>query len=568
MSRNNTSKLVSFTQSSGVELNINLILSEKLSRQDQKLQTLTQYLQKYPSGWKKQLELADLLYAMGRWSQAVEQYDQVVVKQPQLIEVRLKLGKILQLMGKTAEAIEIYQGALCMGNSPPSPPPTKVSEATRHHILGLIAVCQGETQGAIIAFESATRIEPSNPSHWLALGEVRMERENFVAAKSAFDVILSLKPDDLVALLASYDALLVMGNLREAQSYLIKAEDNCADDFRVLKRLAHHRCRRRLVKENVGKQTKKIITAALKLAPNAPDAHVVLAYYHIFRGEWEKGVTVLQQFIESHPNNPNGWYYYGRCLFHTGEYEKAMDAMLSAHRLYPDNCEICRGLCEILHHSRLCRNMKFHREEFDISFPSLLEEMLEKFPQRWNVWATVGRSLVECLREIEQGCGVSEQGTRLQPQLPDAWFCHGRVLGLAQKHREAVEALEKGWDLSQLHPTPSNQTSKWLGEVNCVQCVSAAVWLGENYQSLEDDGISQKWWEKAWDLAEELRYFGPVMAGYWQGRVFESLGNLSGAVEAYGVALSEQLLFPMRGEVKVTVKRLEDRLREGVCCSV
>ena len=180
MSRNNTSKLVSFTQSSGVELNINLILSEKLSRQQQKLQTLTQYVQKYPSGWKKQLELADLLYAMGWLEQAVEQYRSCLVKQPQLIEVRLKLGKILQLMGKNAEAIEIYENALCKGASPPSPLVAKVSEATRHHILGLIAVCQGETERAIMAFESATSLEPSNPSHWLALGKVQMEREDVV----------------------------------------------------------------------------------------------------------------------------------------------------------------------------------------------------------------------------------------------------------------------------------------------------------------------------------------------------------------------------------------------------
>ena len=54
------------------------------------------------------------------------------------------------------------------------------------------------------------------------------------------------------------------------------------------------------------------------------------------------------------------------------------------------------------------------------------------------------------------------------------------------------------------------------------------------------------------------------MANYWQGRVFECLGNLRGAVEAYGLALNGQLLFPVRGEVEVRVKRLEGELREGV----
>ncbi len=316
MSRNNTSKFLSFTQPSGVKLNINLVLEENLTRQDQKLRTLTQYVHKYPSGWKKRLELANLLYAMGKWEEGVEEYRQVLKQKPHLIEVRLKLGKMLQLMESKAEAIEVYKNTLPIIDSLTA---QNTLESTRQHILGLIAICQGDTQGAILAFESAASLETKNPSHWLLLGQVHMEREDAVAALQAFETILSLKPDDLVALLASYDALLKMGNLRKAEGYLSKAEDLAAGDVRVLKRLAHHRCRKRLVTGKEGKRTKQIITAALKLAPDAPDIHNSLAYYYIFRGEVDKGVSILQQFTDLHPNNPNGWYYYGRCLFHTGE---------------------------------------------------------------------------------------------------------------------------------------------------------------------------------------------------------------------------------------------------------
>ncbi|WP_460205371.1 hypothetical protein [Scytonema sp. NUACC21] len=69
MSRNAVSCVVSLTQPSGVELSVNLVLDEKPTRQDQKLKTLSQYVQQYPSGWKKRLELANVLYAMGRWEQ-------------------------------------------------------------------------------------------------------------------------------------------------------------------------------------------------------------------------------------------------------------------------------------------------------------------------------------------------------------------------------------------------------------------------------------------------------------------------------------------------------------------
>lgn len=330
MSRNNTSKLLSFTQPSGVELNINLVLEENLTRKDQKLRTLTQYVHKYPSGWKKRLELANLLYAMGKWEEGVEEYRQVLKQKPHLIEVRLKQGKMLQLMGRKAEAAEAYKSTLYMIDNLTA---QHTLESTRQHILGLIAVCQGDTQGAILAFESAVSLEPSNPSHWLVLGQVHMDREDAVAALQAFETILSLKPDDLVALLASYDALLKMGNLQEAESYLSKAEDLAADDVRVLKRLAHHRCRKKWITGKEGKRTKQIITTALKLAPDAPDVHDSLAYYYIFRGEVDKGVSILQQFTDLHPNNPKGWYYYGWCLFHTGDYQKAFGAILLAHSL-------------------------------------------------------------------------------------------------------------------------------------------------------------------------------------------------------------------------------------------
>ena len=121
-----------------------------------------------------------------------------------------------------------------------------------------------------------------------------------------------------------------------------------------------------------------------------------------------------------------------------------------------------------------------------------------KFPERWSVWATVGRLLVEHFQEIERGCQVSEQGTQLQPQLADAWFRHGRVLALAGKHQEAVQVLEKGW--------------RFLPAGGYLQSVPAAVWLGESYQVLRDVGASKQWWEAACEGCQKLRAFNPPMA--------------------------------------------------------
>ncbi|HBK99649.1 MAG TPA: hypothetical protein DD001_21180, partial [Microcoleaceae bacterium UBA10368] len=184
-----------------------------------------------------------------------------------------------------------------------------------------------------------------------------------------------------------------------------------------------------------------------------------------------------------------------------------------------------------------------------VTLTSIVEEMLDRFPDRWSVWTTAGRVLVESFQEIDRGCSVSAKGTQLEPQLSDAWFCHGRVLALALKHREAVEALAQGW---QLLPEDGGY----------LQSVSAAVWLGESYGVLGDEVASRKWLEKACHF-QELMEFDPAMAGYWRGRALLGLGDVTEAVEAYRGALSRRLLYPFRGEVEDAVKRLKGKRRKG-----
>ena len=551
MSGNTFSRSIPITRSSGVELNVHLVLARKLTRQEQKLNTLSQYVELYPSGWKKRWEFANLLSVTGNWERAVEEYRQVIERQPRLIDVRLKLGKLLQLMGREAVAIEVYESAL----------PLSDNEATKQYINGAIAICRGDTKKATTAFENAADLQPNNAAYWLVLGQLQMGIENPIGALRAFDAILSLHPDDIAALIHSYDALMAVGNLQEAQQRLHKLTILATDDFRVLQRQLHQRCTMRLVSGKEGKETKKMIVSALHQYPHGVEARKSLAYYHIFRGDWPEGVEVLAEFAAQHPNHPHGWYYYGRCLFDTGEYQKAASMMLKAYHLYPDDCEIYRGLCEILSVAKMTSfpltpplkkgvgGTLQTKEGNNITLASIVEEMLERFPQRWSVWATAGRVLVECFKEVERGCQVSEKGTQLQSQLADAWFCHGRVLALALKHREAVEALEKGW-----HILPAG---------SYLQSVPAAVWLGESYRSLGDVGASKRSWEAACEGCQELRAFNPTMADYWLGRALVGLGDRLGAIGAYKSALSQELLYPARGEVEKILKGLKGKGRKG-----
>jgi tetratricopeptide (TPR) repeat protein len=573
MSRCPVTYLVPIAQPSGVEMNAHLILDDTPTRQEQKLKTLSKYVQKYPSGWKKRLELAAVLYEMGRWEEAIAQYRQVLMRQrPLTIEVYLQLGKLLHLMGKEAEAIAVYQEALSLWDC----------AATLQHLKGLIQVCRGCSEQAIRMFESAAAIEPDNPAHWYALAQVHLNTESPVGVLRAFDAALSLNPNDIIALSQSYDSLLAVGNFQEARRRLERVLALAPNDCRAIVQLAAHRCYQGFVSGEEGKQTKQLIKTALALAPECATAHQVLSLYHLCRGKWEKALAVLLKFTEEHPNNPMGWYHYAQCLFHTGKSQAAADAILRAYALYQNDCEIYRMLCEILPAAgrldRLCiessqppkikispyipllprrvRGVKGEQEHrlaiqtttslsphLPFSPTSLLQEMLTRFPQHWSVWVTGGKVLVEHIKDIERGCSVSAQAVQLQPQLSDAWFRHGRVLALAGRHREAVEALEQGWQ-----QLPSDG--------GYLHSIPGAVWLGESYQALGDEHRSRDWWEKASHCAEVLMEFHPATAYYWQGRALLGLGNVQGAREAYRSSLKQHLPYPARSEVKEALQYL------------
>lgn len=327
MSRNIFTRCLTISQASGVEVNINLVLPEKPVREAQKLETLTKYVQRYPSGWKKRLELADLLYSMGKWPEAVEQYREVIERQSQLIPTQLKLGKILQLMGREKSAIEVYETSLSLVSrlkfsSPELSNITQSHMATQSHIIGLIEICRHNFPKAVKAFSSATTFEPDNPSHWLALGQVQRTIGNNLDALKAFEAILSRYPNDIIALINIYDVLIALGNsntqfpfilnvlnqkksktekreninsinnicFKKAEKILNQAIVLAPDNYQVLKRQIEYRCLSKLVSGTEGKKTKKLINTLLKLAPNSATANQLITYFYQVRGKREKAM--------------------------------------------------------------------------------------------------------------------------------------------------------------------------------------------------------------------------------------------------------------------------------------
>ncbi|MEM7593010.1 MAG: CDC27 family protein [Cyanobacteria bacterium P01_A01_bin.83] len=422
MSRNTASCLVKLSESSGLDVSAYVVLKQQPSRQEQKIKTLNKYLQKYSSGWKKRLELANLLYETGQWSKAIAQYYRVIQGQPNLIEPRLQLGKILQLINKKEEASLIYGEALKLAKK----------EATKKHLIGLIESCKNNVKEAIAAFKSATILEPKAIVHWIALGQIQMQSEYLNDALFSFGTILALDATNFMGLIYGYDLSLALGHIKTAEKFLNEAAEIAPQDVQTLKRLIANRYRQKLVLGTEGKQTKKLINLLQKKAPKTPEINHLVAKFYILRGEHTKGINISKQLVTENPDNVYAWYYYSQCLFKLEKYEPAAAAIEKAYKLsllQNQHCDrsIYRALCEIL---PLAGKQDL--------VTKIIDEMLKLFPNSWNLWMTAKKVLVEHFQEEDLERHYSFRNTQLQPQLAKTWLHHRKTLLSAEKYQQAI----------------------------------------------------------------------------------------------------------------------------------
>jgi RNA polymerase sigma factor (sigma-70 family) len=115
----------------------------------------------------------------------------------------------------------------------------------------------------------------------------------------------------------------------------------------------------------------------------------------------------------------------------------------------------------------------------DPTFPTyLLQEMLDRFAERWSVWVTAGRVLVETYKDIERGYRVSAKlsnFSRLSRDTIDRWLMRRHVTGsvkAAQGYQQGHSHRIKDWDefraFAQKHgdKTQSEMAQLWQGQMS------------------------------------------------------------------------------------------------------
>lgn len=250
-------RIVKVSFPSGTRQVIPVFLKSKPIRSDVKIKTLKDYIKRYPGGWKKRMELAEILYAMGEWDRAVTELRRVVETHPRNLDACLLLGRMLMNTGEEEKAVEVYEKALSFVQK----------ESSKSFLSGMIALCRERVKEAAAAFQKAAAMEPHNVMFFQTLALSLLQANRPGEALAAFETALAMNPRDLVSLTYGYEPLVALGRLEKAENFIDRILEIHPTDMLALQRKVELRCRKGYVQGEEGKITRRLVRQMNQLAP-------------------------------------------------------------------------------------------------------------------------------------------------------------------------------------------------------------------------------------------------------------------------------------------------------------
>jgi RNA polymerase sigma factor (sigma-70 family) len=321
----------------GIHREFTVFMDRPSGRESRKVAALRTYLERHPGSWKKRLQLAELLYQTGTWSEAIELWLEVLERRPWRVDLAVKAGSALRLLGRRADAETVLAGGLAQARG----------EATRRHFSGLLAAHRGKSIEAAAAMRQASEFEPDNPAHKHQLAWICLESNRREEALRVLDCLLKDNPDDLVALTLGHEALLASGLLEVARRRLDHALELAPDNILFLHWMAENSMATGLSSAPKTAQTKRLLRRALRLAPHSFLVQESLGRYHILSGERERGLAFFRAFVANHPFCRRGWHHLARLLRLAGAKSEADAAAARLRALSEKPCAPCVGACAL-----------------------------------------------------------------------------------------------------------------------------------------------------------------------------------------------------------------------------
>jgi len=321
----------------GVEQLFHVFLEKAAHAPARRIKSMQRYLQDHPRSWRKRVELAELLYAAGDWTDAVVEWRRVLEKRP-FLQASLNLGDTLLKLGEREAAAGVFTDARRESSR---------SSAVARHLDGWIAFCNRDAGRSVVEFEAAAKLEPENLAHVHALALAYRLAGSVQEMLATIERALQVDPGDLVALSIGHDVLVAAGQIEEAIDRTRQILEQWPNDFLARRRLLDCRCRLGLTQSGAGQETKTLLRNLSRHSSSPFLIREPLAAFLASQGEPAKALAVHRRFVEQHSHCPRGHKGYSRLLEVTGFRDRLPEKPQTLHFTPSNRCNGACNWCEM-----------------------------------------------------------------------------------------------------------------------------------------------------------------------------------------------------------------------------
>jgi tetratricopeptide (TPR) repeat protein len=193
----------------------------------------------------------------------------------------------------------------------------------------------GKTAEAKHALEEMTKAAPDYLPAWSFLSQIAFGEKRYDDCRALLQRVLSRDP-------ASYDALMLSGNLRLAQGENAKA----LADFNQMATLfprnpqVQFQLARSFLLNNDVARALGALDAAIALNPNFADAILLRADINIRKGDINSAILALNALIQSQPQIPQAYLLLGDAYFAKGDTDQAVAVCRRMGEVFPKAPEV------------------------------------------------------------------------------------------------------------------------------------------------------------------------------------------------------------------------------------
>lgn len=283
----------------------------------QKAETLRKYLERHPGGWKKELELARLCWALGDAQEAITRMAAAWERQPHMPELALAYIRHLQAIGDSgsiaAVALEAAEAA------DPGP--------WQDLLLGHIAAAQGDLDRAALHWQACPALGGT-----LQLARTRLAQGRRSEALELLQIHIASHPMDREAFL--WVAIAAAGSPQGLQFAHLAQRRFPADPYAI----ACERVERwRQPGYCLGLEDR---TATLQIAKMAPNSYLAMATMTAFAhhaGLALKAAQVVSDFLHLHPQHRQALTFAARLAQLQGREVQAAQLKALADKLFAED---------------------------------------------------------------------------------------------------------------------------------------------------------------------------------------------------------------------------------------